>query len=82
MKVQLSKKTIVEALAKGSTWLKSEDTDGLGSIQEIYDLTEEQILSVKQHPKLIGLEPVEQLVIEVIDDTDPETPRERFLFIC
>ena len=58
---------VINHLANGMTWLADED-EGFGSIEEIYGAKPSDIAAIRQHPKLIGLEPT-FVVFNVIDDT-------------
>ena len=69
--VVITVSSLIEDLNNGLTWLKSEDV-GNGSIQEKYNARDAQILAIKQHPKLVGIEP--NLITFIIkDDTDNTT---------
>lgn len=68
--VELTVSSLINHLHSGLSWLKKDDI-GYGSIQEKYDATESQILTIQKHPKLVNIEPV-RVFFNLIDDTEPE----------
>jgi len=66
-KVQLGVTAIKELLDNGYTWLKKDDL-GFGSIQEKYQASDVQIITIKKHPLLRDLETTARIFV-IIDDT-------------
>ena len=73
--VELTITQLINDLESGLTWFKSEDV-GNGSIQEKYGPNDREIGVIKQHPKLIGVEP--RLIKFIIkDDTKGDIINDR-----
>lgn len=70
-KVELYISKLLEDLDNGLSWLCEHDTEGYGSIQETYSLTDKDIETIRKHPKLKDAEPRTSFVI-LIDDTIEE----------
>jgi hypothetical protein len=66
-KVQLGVTAIKELLDNGYTWLKKDDL-GFGSIQEKYQASDVQIITIRKHPLLKDLETTARIFV-IIDDT-------------
>lgn len=66
-KVQLGVSAIKELLDNGYTWLKKDDL-GYGSIQEKYQASDVQIMTIRKHPALKDLETTARIFV-IIDDT-------------
>lgn len=69
--VDLTISQLINDLNNGMTWLKKED-EGYGSIQEKYGAKDLEILTIKKHPKLAGLEP-SITEFRIIDDLKEES---------
>lgn len=70
-KVQLTVSSIKELLQNGYTWFKKDDL-GFGSIQEKFQATDVQIMTIRKHPALKDADTVAR-IFEIIDDTKNET---------
>lgn len=70
-KVQLGVTAIKELLDNGYTWLKKDDL-GFGSIQEKYQASDVQIMTIRKHPALKDLETTARVFV-IIDDTKDDT---------
>ena len=66
--VKITTNQLLGMLAKGMTWLTSEDM-GFGSIQSTIGANDLQIAEIRTHPKLKDAEP-SVTIFEIIDDTD------------
>lgn len=70
-KVELYISKLLEDLDNGLSWLSEHDTEGYGSIQDAYSLTDQDIETIRKHPKLKDVQPRTSFVI-LIDDTIEE----------
>jgi len=71
--VDLTISQIIDDLNSGMAWMKKDD-EGYGSIQEKYGASDINIMTIRKHPKLAGLEP-SILIFNIIDDLDTEAPK-------
>lgn len=70
-KIELYISKLLEDLDNGLTWLDIHDTEGHGSIQVKYSLKDEDVETIRKHPKLKDVQPRTSFVI-LIDDTIEE----------
>jgi len=68
-KVKLTITQLIEDLNSGLSWLKKDD-NGAGSIQQKYEATDIQILTIQKHPALKDVQ-VTKYIFEIVDDTKP-----------
>jgi len=66
-KVKLTITQLIENLNSGLSWLKKDD-NGAGSIQQKYEATDIQILTIQKHPALKDVQ-VTKYIFEIVDDT-------------
>lgn len=69
-KVQLTVSSIKELLNSGYTWLKKDDL-GYGSIQEKFQASDVQIITIRKHPALKDADTVAKIFI-IVDDSKNE----------
>ena len=70
-KVNLYVSQLIDDLNEGLTWLKCDDL-GYGSIQEKYNVKDQQIAVIRKHPALKNAE-TSITIFTIIDDTKNET---------
>lgn len=66
--VDVTLSQLINDLNNGHVWLAKDD-EGFGSIQAKYKASDIEILTIKKHPKLAGIEP-SVTVLRIIDDLD------------
>jgi hypothetical protein len=77
---QISLKQIFEKLNDGTPWYTSE-ANGDESVQSFYSMSTEEVDGLRKHPKLIGVEPADFVVFQIIDDLDEETPNSNVVVV-